>query len=95
MKKGLTEKNAREKNKRGFKKSTGDEGKTIVIEGEHSETGEAWESEKGGGKIRLQRIEETCLALRAHKQGMSQSYLKLLYPCLCYNMLMITHKQSE
>ena len=36
-------------NKRGFKESTGDEGKTIVNEGEHSETEEDWESEKEGG----------------------------------------------
>ena len=43
-------------------------------------------------KIMLQTIKETCPALRVHKKGISQSYL---YPCPCYNRLMVTHKQSK
>ena len=66
----------------------------MVNEGEHSETEEDWESEKKEmvAKIQVQRIKETCPALRVHKKGISQSYL---YPYLCYNRLMVTHKQSE
>ena len=41
------------------------------------------------GKRLLKERIQTCPALRVHKKGISQFFL---YPCSCYNTLMITHK---
>ena len=80
-------------NKRGFKESTGDEGKTIVNEESTVKLKKIGKVKKEVvAKMQVQRIKETCPALRVHKKGISQSYL---YPHPCYNRLMVTHKQSK